>query len=283
MLTGCAMQEPALQVNIPYRMLLNNLDFVLEKEINPEIYFSGEALDTCREQDLRRLAGALHSRGLSITLHAPFMDLSPGGADAKIKSVTIERFHQTLTVATGFSPRMITVHPGYNKWFFDGDIPFWLASSLSTWQPIIDRAAQLGMHLALENVFEEEPSGLKRLIDGIGSPHLGFCFDIGHFNLFSAVPMEDWFSALGKDMREVHLHDNRKTADAHLPVGDGEINFELFMSLVNDYRVSPIYTIEPHRVEDLERSIEQCKRMLAGKLKGESAATGYENENKENV
>jgi sugar phosphate isomerase/epimerase len=65
-------------------------------------------------------------------------------------------------------------------------------------------------------------------------------------------------------MREVHLHDNRKTADDHLPVGDGEIDFDLFMRLVHDYRVSLIYTVEPHRVEDLERSIEGCKRMLAG-------------------
>lgn len=258
------MNEPSIQVNIPYRMLLKNLDFVLEKGINPEIYFSGEALDTCREEEMRRVAEALHSHGRTITVHAPFMDLSPGGADAKIKSVTIERLHQTLTAASIFTPGMITCHPGYNKWLFDGDIPFWLESSLATWKPIVDRAAQLDLHLNLENVFEEEPSGLKRLIEKIGSPHLGFCFDPGHFNLFSTVSMEDWFSALGGYMREVHLHDNRKTADDHLPVGDGEIDFALFMRLVNDYRVSLIYTIEPHRIEDLERSMERCKHMLAG-------------------
>ena len=258
------MTEPVIQVNIPYRMLLQNLDFVLEKGINPEIYFSGEALDTCREEDMRRVADALHSRGLGTTVHAPFMDLSPGGADAKIKSATVERLQQTLTAAAFFSPRMITFHPGYNKWYFDGNIPFWLESSLHTWRPIVERAGQLGMHLALENVFEEEPSGLKRLLDEISSPRLGFCFDIGHFNLFSTVSMEDWFTGLGKHMREVHLHDNRKTADDHLPVGEGEIDFALFMRLVHDCGVSLIYTVEPHRVEDLERSIEGCKRMLAG-------------------
>ena len=258
------MNEPVIQVNIPYRMLLKNLDFVLEKQINPEIYFSGEALDTCREDEMRRAAEALHSRGLTITVHAPFMDLSPGGADAKIKSATMERLHQTLTAAAIFVPRMITFHPGYNKWFFDGDIPFWLESSLTTWQPIVERAAKLDLQLALENVFEEDPSGLQQLMSAIGAPHLGFCFDIGHCNLFSTVSMEEWFISLGGYMREVHLHDNRKTADDHLPVGDGEINFELFMRLVNDYRVSPIFTIEPHRVENLEKSIERCKRMLAG-------------------
>lgn len=261
------MTEPAIQVNIPYRMLMTQLDFVLEKRINPEIYFSGDALDTSREQDMRRVAGALHESGLSITIHAPFMDLSPGGADAKIKSATVERLHQTLTAASYFTPRMIIFHPGYNKWFFDGDVPFWLESSLETWLPVVERAVRLDMHLALENVFEEDPWGLKQLLDRIGSPHLGFCFDTGHFNLFSTVSMENWFMALAPLMREVHVHDNRKTADDHLPVGEGEINFDLFMRLISDYRISPIYTIEPHRVEDLETSIERCKRMLASRLR----------------
>jgi len=259
------MNEPAIQVNIPWQMLLHHLDFVLDKRINPEIYFSGEALDTCREADMRRVAEALSSRGLSTTVHAPFMDLSPGGMDTKIKSATIERLHQTLTAAAFFSPRMITFHPGYNKWSFDGDVSAWLESSFITWQPIVDRAAKMDLYLAVENVFEEDPSGLQRLIDGIGSPYLAFCFDPGHFNLFSAVSMEEWFSALSKYMREVHLHDNRKTADDHLPVGDGEIDFARFIQLVDDFRVSPIYTIEPHQVDALERSMEQCQRMLAGR------------------
>ena len=33
-----------IQVNIPYSMLLKNLDFILESEINPEIYFDGELI-----------------------------------------------------------------------------------------------------------------------------------------------------------------------------------------------------------------------------------------------
>jgi len=265
MLPERTMMQTPIQVNIPYRMLLKNLDFVIEKKVNPEIYFSGEALDTCREDDLRRLGEALHAQGLRITLHAPFMDLSPGGVDAKIKSATLERLNQTLEVASFFSPRMITFHPGYNKWFFDGNVALWLENSLKTWQPMVDRAAKLNTSLALENIFEEEPAGLRKLISAIDSPHLGFCFDTGHFNLFSTVAMEEWFISLGPCMREVHLHDNRKKADDHLPVGDGEINFHLFRTLLDDYHVSPIYTIEPHRVEDLERSLEQCRRMLAGR------------------
>lgn len=264
MMFGTAM-ETAIQVNIPYRMLLGNRDSVLAKRINPEIYFSGNALDTCNERDMRMLREALHREGLRITLHAPFMDLSPGGVDSRIKAATMERLRQTLRVASLFSPRMITFHPGYNKWFFDGDVGRWLESSIATWRPLVEEAADRGLHLALENIFEEEPSGLAQLLAAINSPNFGFCFDTGHFNLFSSVAMEVWFTALGAHMREVHLHDNCKQADDHLPVGDGEIDFDLFRDLLDRHRVSPIFTIEPHRIEDVDRSLEQCKRMLAGR------------------
>ena len=43
-----------IQVNVPYKMLLDNMDFVLEKELNPEIYFDSKALDDYQASDLIR-------------------------------------------------------------------------------------------------------------------------------------------------------------------------------------------------------------------------------------
>ncbi len=124
--------EKRIQVNIPYRMLLEKLELVIEKRLNPEIYFNGEALDTYRYQDLVRVRSVLRDHGLGITMHAPFMDLSPGGVDTKIKKATLERLQQMLEVAAVFNPQMVTFHPGYNKWFFDGNVDLWLENSLTT-------------------------------------------------------------------------------------------------------------------------------------------------------
>ena len=52
-----------IQVNTPYSMLLKNLDFILEREINPEIYFDGEAIDTFNENDAHCILRALASKG----------------------------------------------------------------------------------------------------------------------------------------------------------------------------------------------------------------------------
>jgi sugar phosphate isomerase/epimerase len=251
-----------IQVNIPYRMLLNNLDFILERQINPEIYFDGEAIDTFKEKDAHTIVRALTSKELRITIHAPFMDLSPGAVDTKIREATSDRLYQMLDIAALFLPRLIVFHPGYNKWFFDGNVKLWLENSLTTWQPVVKRAEERGTHLAVENIFEEEPSSLLQLITAVNSPLFNVCFDTGHFHLFSTVPMETWFNSLGPYIKEVHVHDNCKTSDEHLPLGDGDIDFDLFFNLIKRFDVHPIYTIEPHTVDDLERSLERCNHFL---------------------
>lgn len=251
-----------IQVNVPYNMLLEKLDFILEKELNPEIYFDGEALDNCRERDLLTIGRALKEKQRTITMHAPFMDLSPGGVDTKIKKATIERLNQTIELANFFQPRMIVFHPGYNKWFFDGNVDMWLDNSIKTWKSLVMKAEQMGVSLALENIFEEEPSSLEKLITSIHSPCFNFCFDTGHFNLFSTTTMEDWFDRLGYYLKEVHVHDNLKKSDDHLPIGDGNLDFDLFFNLIRKYDIDPIYTIEPHQIEHLERSLQLCKHYL---------------------
>ena len=48
-----------IHVNVPYSMLLQRIDFLIEKRIHPEIYFSAEDLDACHEEDLQRLSKTL--------------------------------------------------------------------------------------------------------------------------------------------------------------------------------------------------------------------------------
>ena len=74
--------------------------------------------------------------------------------------------------------------------------------------------------------------------------------------------MKDWFEELSKYIKAVHLHDNLKKSDDHLPLGDGEIDFDLFFQLIKEYRVNSLFTIEPHKVEQLDRSLEACRRYL---------------------
>ena len=252
----------AIQINVPYPMLLHRIDFAVKNQINPEIYFSGEDLDQCRNSDIQRVAEVLHQHQLKITFHAPFMDLSPGGVDRKVKEVTVDRFLKVIELAEFFKPKNIVFHPGYEKWRFDGNVNLWLESSLETWRPLVKQAASNGLTLAIENVFEETPDSLALLLKEIHSPHFRFCFDTGHHHVFSKVPLSDWIEVLGEYLMEVHLHDNHGERDDHLPIGEGGFDFDEFFRLLAPRSLKPILTLEPHEETHLRRGLEAVKKYL---------------------
>ena len=253
-----------VHINVPYSMLLQRIDFALRNRIHPEIYFSGDDLDACQEKDIKHLAETLHRNELEITLHGPFMDLSPGGVDRRIKGVTLDRFIKTIELGRFFKPETIVFHPGYEKWKFDGNVELWLESSLQTWRPLVKRAEELGLTLAIENVFEENPESLAALLKGVNSSHLRFCFDTGHHHVFSKTPLPIWIETLGGYLREVHLHDNHKETDEHLPIGEGGFDFDRFFNLLSEFGLDPIYTIEPHEEAHLWRGLEAVKKYIPG-------------------
>jgi sugar phosphate isomerase/epimerase len=253
-----------IHVNVPYSMLLQRIDFAIENRIHPEIYFSAEDLDACQEKDVKHLSKNLQRNQLEITLHGPFMDLSPGGVDQRIKEVTFDRFVKTIELAKFFKPKTIVFHPGYEKWKFDGDVKLWLESSLQTWKPLVKEAEELGLTLVIENTFEESPDPIKSLLMEINSPNFRFCFDTGHHHVFSKTPLPIWMEALGGFLSEVHLHDNHQEMDEHLPMGEGGFDFNQFFTLLSQHELKPIYTIEPHQEDHLWRGLEAIKKYING-------------------
>jgi sugar phosphate isomerase/epimerase len=251
-----------IHINVPYSMLLHRIDFAVKNKIHPEIYFSAEDLDACREKEAQHLSNTLQENQLEITFHGPFMDLSPGGVDRRIKEVTFDRLSKTIKLAHFFRPKMIVFHPGYERWKFDGNVKLWLESSLQTWRPLVKEAEEAGLTLAIENVFEETPDSIKDLLEEIHSSHFRFCFDTGHHHVFSKTPLPVWIEALGGFLGEVHLHDNHKEMDEHLPVGEGGFDFDQFFTLLSQYKLNPLYTIEPHEEEHLWRGLEAVKKYI---------------------
>jgi sugar phosphate isomerase/epimerase len=251
-----------IHINVPYSMLLHRIDFAIRYQIHPEIYFSSEDLDACHEEDLQRLSKALWENQLEVSIHGPFMDLSPGGVDQRIKAVTRDRLLKTIELAHFFNPKTIVFHPGYERWKFDGNINLWLESSVQTWKPLVKEAEERGLTLAIENVFEESPDPIKNLLEEIHSPRFRFCFDTGHHNVFSKTLLPGWMEALGGFLSEVHLHDNHKEMDEHLPVGEGEFDFNQFFTLLSQSKLNPLYTLEPHEEAHLQRGLQAVKRYI---------------------
>jgi sugar phosphate isomerase/epimerase len=160
-----------------------------------------------------------------------------------------------LDAAGILRPKVIVLHPGYDHWRYGDSKELWLKNSIDSWREILDRAAAIGCTLAVENIFEEEPSTLKALFAAIDSPLLRHCFDVGHWNLFVKVSMDEWFAELGSRIAHVHIHDNFGVKDDHNAIGEGNIDFDLFFRLLQRYAPDATWTLEAHSKETLEKAL----------------------------
>ncbi len=241
--------------HVPYPFIRDNLQLVLERQINPELFFPADVLDSLIPEELAAIAEALGQNGRTSTIHGPFMDLNPGSAEPLLRQATLTRYHQAMDAAAILKPRVIVLHPGYDKWRYGGMQETWLGHAADTYREMAARAEAIGCTIAVENIFEEEPSTLRALLETIDSPSVRHCFDVGHWNLFAKVGLEEWFAELGSFIAESHIHDNRGERDDHAPLGEGEIDFDLFFRLMERYAPDAAWTIEAHSREALERSL----------------------------
>lgn len=247
--------------NVPYRLVKDNIQRILSLRIGIEIYFNNNALDEAEPKDVKELGKMLRELGVKCTVHAPFMDLSPGGVDRTVRAITKDKLKKSVELANLLQALSIVCHPGYDKWRFDGNQKLWLDASIDTWTAVIGEADK-NLLVLVENIFEDEPSTLIELFKNFQDKNLNFCFDSGHFNLFSKTSLNDWLEPLKSRIREMHLHDNHGRSDEHLPIGMGTFPFRELKVFVRQLD-HIIYTTEMHRESYAKDSIINLKEFLS--------------------
>lgn len=244
------------QVHIPFGELRHcYLPIFLDRRLNPEISFDYKCFELYSPADFRAIAETLREADLSVTFHAPFMDLRPGAIDPEVRRVSHRRIEEVLDLVPWFGPVAIVCHPSFDKRYYISTEDLWLKNSIDTWAYFSRQAEELGTVLVLENVYEHEPGIFRKIFEGVSSPSLRFCFDTGHYHVFSQAPLDEWVRTLGKYLFEVHLHDNKGKVDEHARLGAGTFPFREFFALLKCNDLHPLFTLEAHREEDLWQSI----------------------------
>ncbi|MGH7908275.1 MAG: sugar phosphate isomerase/epimerase family protein, partial [Thermodesulfobacteriota bacterium] len=160
-----------------------------------------------------------------------------------------------MDVAEILKPRCVVFHTGFSKHRYIGYSEYWLRESIWTWKEVIDYAEKLELKVAVENVFDTDPSMLKKIISSVPHPLLGVCLDAGHINVFSEVSLVEWFDELGDKIFETHLHDNNGKYDEHIGIGMGNFDFQSFFKLLWCNGTRPVLTIEGSTPEAVKESI----------------------------
>jgi len=251
-----------IQVNLPFSMFVDPAwqDVVFSLGLNPEIGLDAEALDRFGKADFLKMAEKLHARGLSVTVHGPFLDLSPGSPDAAIREVTWRRFRQMIAAIEVFQPKHVVCHAAYDTSRYEFCREQWTANSVETWQWLAPAVNARGARLMLENVYERSPDDLLEVFQSIHPGPIGCCLDIGHQAVFSPTPLSEWIGRLAPFIEHLHIHDNHGDHDAHLPVGSGSIDFNPVADFLAARTPIPVITLEPHCLADFQASLAYLER-----------------------
>jgi sugar phosphate isomerase/epimerase len=104
-------------------------------------------------------------------------------------------------------------------------------------------------------MWEPDPSIIADVLDGVNSPHLRACIDVGHTFLFSNLVLDNWLERLRRYVDYTHLNNNPGGIDYHLALNEGTIDYSRVLSTLRALPQPPVFCLEIERVDDITRSL----------------------------
>lgn len=254
------MSQPQIYVNVRVNQFQHeDFGFLSVQNLQPEIYFSGEDIDTASDERFEAIRQEIATGSFKPIFHAPFYDLNFGAHDSKLRLLSEERVLWALQTAKRYGASQMVVHPGYGPWVLAKHFHSWLERAKPGLGRIVTQAKEAGIRLAFENIFDDKPEDLLELITSFATDKVGFCFDLGHFNLFSHAPMKQWLDVLGPHIFEVHLHDNLGDRDDHIAIGDGTVKYGPLIAWLRNSATHPLLTLEMEQKTHIIKSVNRVR------------------------
>ena len=249
-------------INAPFEQLEQGLlKTFLDYELQPEIGLEGECLWTREDAAFIEIAQQFAEKGLSRTLHAPFLDLAPGATDIRIREVTRDKLRRAFALLEVFKPKSMVCHLDYEDNKHSYKMDEWLNISLETWSELLEIAARTNTPVMFENTYEHLPDVHLRLFEQLPGSNFGFCMDVGHLMAYAGSTWQVWLDKLQPWLGQMHLHDNDGNRDDHIAIGQGRFDFGELFDHLHKNNLSPLITLEPHSEKDLWISLKAIRSL----------------------
>jgi len=165
---------------------------------------------------------------------------------------------RSLEGATRMGIRYLVYHPA---WDGESDWAATLAQNLAYYRPLIKRAEEVGVGIAIENTSRENNpwsrvEAIAELVDRLESPMAANCYDTGHAHIRGLDPAES-IRYLGHRLHALHVQDNDARRDEHMPPFFGTLDWDAVCSALKDIDFQQPFTFEAHMI--IRRVPETCK------------------------
>jgi sugar phosphate isomerase/epimerase len=255
-----------INVNIAFQTLSKrSFNFLTCQNLHPEFYFSGNDMDRLEKPVLQKFKAIVEKHNFKPTVHAPFFDLNLGARDNQIRKISFYRMIWAVETAALLKADRVVIHPGYGPMLSDEAIGSWLKRAEHPLRKLEEIASNSNIKIAFENIFDKTPFKLARMVEHLDSETFGVCLDIGHFNVFTSEDLTTWLKVLGKDILEIHLHDNNGKEDQHLAFNYGNIDYSPLIDWYKNQNneKKPVLTIEMPHPTHVIQSVNKLRSWLS--------------------
>jgi sugar phosphate isomerase/epimerase len=167
---------------------------------------------------------ALTDRGMGVVGHTAYY-LPFGSPFEELRRAAVLECKRCLEKFAELGAQWMNLHPDRHIPMHDRD--FWVERNLVSLHELHETSVATGVGLMVENLpgSFNTVTELAALLDPV--PTAGLHLDIGHANLHvDHNTTEELIARFKNRLRHVHLHDNNGgTADLHLPLGAGRIDY----------------------------------------------------------
>lgn len=192
-----------------------------------------------------------------LSLHGAFMDMAPGSPDSLFAQATKKRSIQSMHLARELNADIVVFHANFLAMIRDNEYRIgWTNRTIDFFGPIAEYAQSLDLTIALENMWEFDPAIIRAVLEGVNSPALKACLDVGHAHLFSKIPFTDWLDEIGDWVEYVHMNNNYGDLDNHLGLDDGVLDYQKILPQLRDLPEPTRMILEIENIADIERSLQ---------------------------
>ena len=149
--------------------------------------------------------------------------------------------------------KWLVIHPGSvddGIWYCRRES---LRQNVEAFQRYADLAAKYDVGIAIENMIESKRTRtysssieeLLELLDTLDDPIFGICWDFGHAHL-SGIDQCEALRAIGKNLKALHVADNRGQEDDHIAPYFGTIVWKPIMKTLKEIEYTGDFTYEIH-------------------------------------
>lgn len=224
-----------------------------------------EGLHFFTDRRIASIKKIVRERDFTTTVHAPFADINIASPNRDVWQIVLKRLKKSIRFSSNLGSTLWVFHPG-------------LRTGISHIYPGLDWrinmrailelkriADKQGLRIAIENGPSPFPFLLKnvddflKFYDELRDDDIGITLDVGHANLNGQIPK--FVESFPDRIVHVHVHDNLGDRDAHLGIGEGNIDWHSFLSSLKYAGYQGMLIVESEK--NVHESLFRLKEMLS--------------------